>query len=317
MRKILVAVLALWATSLCAQPTKPVRILIGFPPGGALDSSARIVAEQMAVLMKHPVIVEARLGSGGLQGINALKSAAPDGMTLMIAPGSTTVLRALSMKKPPFDPFTDFVGVALVGQAALAMAVNSAVPAKTLREWADWARANPAQMMFSTGGAGGQTHFFGLMIGDALGVPLRHIPYKGTGPAIADTAAGHVPATVQPLGALLPMYRGGKLKVIAISGSRTKTAPDVPTFAEQGFPQLGLQAWYAIYAPGATPPDVVERLNTTINTAIRNEAVREKLLALDLTITEMSAAQLAAFIKSDHQRWQPVIKASGFSEDSD
>lgn len=294
---------------------KPIRMMIGFPPGGALDGAARLVAEQMTEALKRPVIVEARLGAGGALAVNTLKTSPADGNTLLIAPGSTVVLPPMVKKKPPFDTLGDLLPVAMVGQSALALAVSNTVPAKDLREYAGWVKANPASAFYSSGGAGGQTHFFGLMIADALGLAMKHVSYKGTGPAITDTVAGHVPATVQPFGALLPQHQAGKLKIIALSGARAPQAAGVVPFGDQGFPALSMHAWYAIFAATGTPPEIVEKLNAVINQGLRVESLRERMRTFDVAIQEMSTAEVGAYLRRDMERWRPVIKASGFSED--
>lgn len=295
----------------------PGRMLVGFPPGGAVDILGRLFAGELSQSEGRPVIVENRPGAVGQIAAQALKAAPPDGNTLMLAPDASLVIRPQTLKNPPFDPLADFAPVAHTGNWDLAFAVNADVPAKNLREFAAWAKANPVRSVFGSAGAGGSTHFYGLMLAQAMGVELRHVPYKGAGPAITDLVAGHIPSAVQPLGTLLQQARAGKIRILAVSGNRrTQAAPEIPTAVEQGYPSLGVEGWFGIFAPAATPRDTVARLNSVFVRAMRTPAVKERMHNLDLEIRELTPAQFAALVKADYERWGPVIKASGFSGDA-
>jgi tripartite-type tricarboxylate transporter receptor subunit TctC len=181
-----------------------------------------------------------------------------------------------------------------------------------------WARANAATATFGSGGAGGTTHLYGLQIAQALDLPLRHVPYKGAAPAIADVVAGHVASTVQPLGTLLVQARAGRLAIVASSGSRRSvSAPEVPTFAEVGYPQLAADFWFGLFGPPGLSAEVAARLNGHVLQAMRHAQVRERLRALDLDVREMSAAAFASQIESDWRRWREAIRSSGFNGDSE
>lgn len=307
-------ILMLIAATASAQPTKPTRMLVGFPPGGNIDILARVFGERIAETLGHPVIVESRPGATGQIAAELLKASPGDGYTLLLTPDSSLVVRPLVTKKPPYDPVTDFLPVAHTGLSSQALAVGADVPVKDLREFAAWIKANPSRGSVALPGIGGSMHFFTVMIGQELGVKLTIIPYKGSGPSVSDVAAGHVPATVNPLGTMLAQHKAGKLKFIGISGSgRAPTAPDSPTFTEQGYANLNIDSWFAIFAPLGMSPELVNRLNTTVIQAQRTPAIRERMRSLDLEIQEMSPAQLAALVKRDYERWIPIIKASGFT----
>ncbi|HET7763464.1 MAG TPA: tripartite tricarboxylate transporter substrate-binding protein, partial [Burkholderiales bacterium] len=170
---------------------------------------------------------------------------------------------------------------------------------------------------FASSGAGGSTHFFGVLLGQTEGIPLLQVPYKGAGPAILDVVAGHIPATIQPLGTLLPQAKAGRLVILGMSGrERSPGAPEVPTFAELGLPALTADAWFGIFAPAATPADTVNRLNAAFVRAMRTPAVRDRMHGLDLEVRELSAAEFAAIVRADYARWGPVIRASGFRGDA-
>lgn len=204
--------------------------------------------------------------------------------------------------------------VAHTGLSSQALAVGADVPARDLREFAAWIKSNPNRGSVALPGIGGSMHFFTVMIGQELGVKLTIIPYKGSGPSVSDVAAGHVPATVNPLGTMLAQAKAGKLRLIGVSGAgRATAAPDAPTFTEQGYASLNIDSWFAIFAPVGTPAELVGRLNSSVIQAERTPAIRERMRSLDLEIQELSPAQLGALVKRDYERWIPVIKASGFT----
>ena len=306
--------LMLAAASTFAQPAKPTRMLIGFPPGGNIDILARVFGERIAETLGRPVIVEPRPGATGQIAAELLKASPGDGYTLLLTPDSSLVVRPLVTKKPPYDPVTDFMPVAHTGLSSQALAVGADVPARDLREFSAWIKSNPNRGSVALPGIGGSMHFFTVMIGQELGVKLTIIPYKGSGPSVSDVAAGHVPATVNPLGTMLAQAKAGKLRLIGVSGAgRAAAAPDAPTFTEQGYASLNIDSWFAIFAPVGTPAELVGRLNSSVIQAERTPAIRERMRSLDLEIQELSPAQLGALVKRDYERWIPVIKASGFT----
>ena len=310
-------VLAVVSALAQAQTRAPAHMLVGYPPGGAVDVLGRIFAEPMAEALGRPVVVENRPGAVGQIAAELLKAATPDGATLMLAPDATVIFRPQTLSKPPFDPLVDFAPVAHTGRWTFALGVQSELHLKTLAEYLAWVKADSGHAVFASSGAGGSTHFFGVLIGQIAGVPLSQVPYKGAGPAILDVVAGHIPATVQPLGTLLAQAKAGKITVLGMSGrERSPTAPDVPTFAELGFPALTTEAWFGIFAPAATPAETVRRLNGVFAQAMRTSGVRDKMRGLDLEVRELSPAEFAALVRSDYDRWGPIIRASGFKGDA-
>ena len=300
-----------------AQTRAPARMLVGYPPGGAVDVLGRIFAEPMGEALGRPVVVENRPGAVGQIAAEALKGAAPDGGTLMVAPDATVIFRPQTLTKPPFDPLTDFAPVAHTGKWTFALGVHAGLPVKTLAEYLAWVKADAGRAVFASSGAGGSTHFFGVLLGQTAGVPLQQVSYKGAGPAILDVVAGHVPATLQPLGTLLAQARAGKIAVLAMSGrERSPGAPEVPTFAELGFPGLTAEAWFGIFAPAATPAETVTKLNGAFVRAMRTQGVKDKMRGLDLEVREMSPAEFLGLVRADYGRWGPVIRDSGFKGDA-
>jgi tripartite-type tricarboxylate transporter receptor subunit TctC len=302
--------------SAIAQTRAPARMLVGYPPGGAVDVLGRIFAEPMGEALGRQVVVENRPGAVGQIAAEALKAAVPDGGTLMLAPDATVIFRPQTLAKPPFDPLADFAPVAHTGRWTFALGVQGGLPVKTLAEYVSWVKADAGRAVFASSGAGGSTHFFGMLLGQTAGVPLQQVPYKGAGPAILDVVAGHIPATIQPLGTLLAQARAGKIAVLGTSGrERSASAPEVPTFAEIGFPALTADAWFGIFAPAATPLDTVNKLNAAFVQAMRAEGTKDRMRNLDLEVREMSAAEFAAIVRADYARWGPIIRASGFKGD--
>ena len=318
MRTRWIALCAAFACSLaCAQTRAPARMLVGYPPGGAVDVLGRIFAEPMAEALGRPVVVENRPGAVGQIAAELLKAAAPDGATLMLAPDATVIFRPQTLEKPPFDPLADFAPVAHTGKWTFALGVHAELRLKTLADYLAWVKADRGRAVFASSGAGGSTHFFGVLLGQLAGVPLQQVPYKGAGPAILDVVAGHVPATIQPLGTLLAQAKAGKIAVLGMSGrERSPGAPDVPTFAEGGFAALTTEGWFGIFAPAATPAETVNKLNGAFARAMRDPGVRDRMRGLDLEVRELSAAEFAALVRSDYDRWGPVIRASGFKGDA-
>jgi len=314
-RSLALALVALLACAPAAAQT--ARMLVGYPPGGAVDVLGRIFAEPMGEALGRPVVVENRPGAVGQIAAEALKASTPDGATLMLAPDATVIFRPQTLAKPPYDPLADFAPVAHTGRWNFALAVQAEMRVKTLAEYVAWVKADPGRAVFASSGAGGSTHFFGVLLGQTEGIALQQVPYKGAGPAILDVVAGHVPATIQPLGTLLAQAKAGKLAILGMSGrERSSGAPDVPTFAELGLPALTADAWFGIFAPAATPAGTVKKLNAAFVSAMRTPAVKERMQGLDLEVHEMSPAEFAAVVRADYARWGPVIRASGFRGDA-
>lgn len=245
------------------QAQVPMRILSGYPPGGAVDTLARIFGERLAEALGRPVVVENRAGAAGLIASEALKNSPPDGATLMIAPDSSITLYPHTVKKPAFDTLNDFVPVAHVGSYPIGFGVGAAVPAADLREYVKWAKSNPRNATYGSGAYGSTLHFMGLMLGQATGVPLVHVAYRGVGPAITDVVGGQLPAVMQPLGTLLVQAKAGKLRILAHSGGSARllrrTCPPSRNWAT---PALRSRAGFAC-SPWPEPGRRSSRATTT------------------------------------------------------
>jgi len=304
--------LGVQAVAYAQAPGKPVRVLVGFPPGAVSDLLPRALADRMSAQLGQPIVVENRAGAGGRLAAAALKAAAPDGATIMLAPIAIT-LYPLTHKKLEYDPFADFSPLTQVARFQIALAVGPQVPAKTLAEYVALTKKDPRNGDYASAAAGSLPHFVGVMFGRSTGIEMNHIPYKGTAPAITALLGGEIQALVTTLADLSSYHRAGRLRAIATSGvARSPVLPEVPTFIEQGF-QLEADGWYGFFAPARTPPELAARLSRAINEAATSPPGRQRLLDMGLEPTGTSPAQFAAIIQRDFDRWTPVIKASGFT----
>ena len=299
-----------------AQVDKPVRLLVGFAPGGSADIAARLIAERLAAELKHNVVVENKPGAGGRIAATMLKDAAPDGSTLMLAPIVVPVLAPLVFSKLSYDPLADFAPVAHVANFQFGLSVNAGHPAKNVQDLVAWFKANAAQANFGSPAPGSLPHFFGVMISRGAGIDLVHVPFNGGGPLMNALVGNQVNSGIDTLVDQIEMHRGGKTRILATSGAaRSPLLPDVPTFAEAGLKGVEGSSWFAVYAPAKTSAATVRQLNAAINKALEAPEVKERFAKLGLEPTGGSAADLVALMKRDTERWGPVVKASGFKGD--
>jgi tripartite-type tricarboxylate transporter receptor subunit TctC len=314
-RSLLAAVAFAIATSAGAQD-RPVRILVGFGPGSTSDMIARLVAEPVRTSLGAPVIVENRPGANGFIAAEAVRNAAPDGSTLMIAPIAVTVFAPLTHKSLRYDPARDFAPVSLAANFQLALAVGASSPAKTLPEHIAWLRENPSKAAYGIPLSGGPGHFLAVMVARATGVDPAFVPYKGGGPLASDLIGGQVPAGIGTLSDFIKQHEARKLRVLATAGpARSPAAPDVPTFKELGFAAIEVTGWHAFHTTAGTPRPTVDRLSVAIASAIKSPEVRERLLALGLEPVGSTPDELARRMADDAAKWAPVVKASGFRAD--
>lgn len=291
------------------------RVVSGYPAGGAVDQLARIFAEEFGRGMGRTYIVETRTGAGGQIAADSVKAAAPDGNTLLIAAASNITVYPHTVRKPSYAA-SDFTPVAIAGEYDTGVAVRTQPQPGDFRSFLAEAVAHPLVASYATPGAGTMPHFYGMLLAQATSVPFRHIPYRGTGPAINDVIAGHVGSVISPVGTLVPHAKAGTIRVIATTGAKRSTQlPNVPTFRELGYTQLESSTWFGLFAPAGTPPQVVARLNEIVARAMQNPAVRERLVSLDLEPVVLSPAEFGARVRSEAEHWGKVVKASGFVAD--
>ena len=295
---------------------KPVKILVGFAPGGTADIIARVVAEKMSASIGQPVIVENRPGAIGRIVADAVKAAAPDGTTIMVMPIGPMAVVPHVYKDITYDPIKDFTPIALGATFQFAIAAGPASGAKNWNEFAAWAKANPTKAGYATSGAGSLPHFFGVLLGRGIGVEMVHVPYKGSAAYLNDLIGGQVPAAIDAIADLTELHRAGKVKVLASSGATRSTAlPDVPTFNELGVKGVEAMGWFGFFAPAKTPKPIVDALNAAINKALQSPDVAEKLSKLGMDPATGTPEQFATIVVNDYNKWGPIVKASGFKPD--
>jgi tripartite-type tricarboxylate transporter receptor subunit TctC len=313
--------LAVWASvqgNVLAQasdrPSGPLKLLVGFPPGGTADIIARVTAEKLTASLGVTVVVENRPGAGGRIAAEGLKNAPADGNTVLITPIATTVIAPLSFSKLNFNPETDFAPVAHLAKFQLGVATGPASPYKSLPEFVTWLKANPKLANFGTSAAGSLPHFLGVMLGQAVEVPMTHVAYQGGAPLVTDLIGGQVPIGIDAFS--VELHKAGKIRLLATSGAaRSPFTPDVPTFKEQGLNGVEGEGWFGAYMHAKTSPALFQRVSAALVEAIRQPDVKQKLDAAGLEATGMNAAEFATVIAQDRARWKPVIDASGFRGD--
>jgi tripartite-type tricarboxylate transporter receptor subunit TctC len=320
MQRLKIRLKSLLAVAACAlafgtaaqepYPSRPVKILVPFAPGGGTDFIARVLADRLGQKLGKPFVVENRLGAGGNIAGSALVKSPPDGHTLMLVSSSYAVAAAVS--NPPFDAINDVVPVAQVVDSPLLVAVNPALPVNTLAELKAYAAANPNKISYGSTGVGTVAHLaaeYWLQLTDTKAV---HIPYQGMGPAITGVVSGDVQMVFSDAGAIANMLKAGKARPLAIGGNKHfDQLPGVPTVAEAGTPDMMLMTWYGLLAPRDTPPAVVNLLNAEINTIIRSKDVVDQFNARFMTPTPSSPAQFSALLRDEYELWKKLAAQRG------
>jgi tripartite-type tricarboxylate transporter receptor subunit TctC len=315
----IVAVLALCAAPVTiaqSWPAKPVRIIVPFPPGGGLDFFTRIVAARLQENLGQQFLVENRSGAGGMIGAEAGAKAPPDGYTVLFASSAEITINQHLYPKIAYDSGRDFAPVSYAAHAALLFSVHPSLPAKTLKEVIALARARPGQLNYASAGTGGTQHLAGELLKSAAKIDIVHVPYKGAGPAVVDMVGGHVSMGFTALPSSIQQARAGKLRPIAVTSTkRSAAAPQVPTFAELGFPSIDLVVWYGVLFPARTPADIVARMSSEIGRAVQSPDVKSKLLQQGVESVGTTPDQFAKFMQSEIVRYGRIIKESGAKPD--
>lgn len=313
-RAVATAAGLLLATAAAAQGgSTPTRILVGFPAGGTIDYVARLLGDKLKDDLGAPVVVENRTGAGGQIAAQALRQAAPDGRTLMIANDHTMVIVPLTLKNPGFDPVKDFAPVGQVSDYLGAFAVSSATNARNVAEFLAWARANPARANVAIPSPGSIAHFAMLALARETKTPLTTVPYRGSAPLVQDLASGQVPAGTTAMGDFLEFHKTGRLRVIAVVDQRrAPQLPDVPTFVEQGH-KIAWTYWLGMFAPAHTPAPAVERVNAALAKALAQPDVRAGMEKVAFNPAHSSPVALTEKVREGIAYWAPEIKASGWT----
>jgi len=312
-RWVFLAFLAWAAGSLAADfPTKPLRLIVPFPPGGLLDNVGRALAPSLGAQLGQPVVVENRPGAAGMIGADAAVKAAPDGHTFLISGGVGFVVAPLLNPGLAFDPLKDLAPVSMISRGPVILVASPAFKANSVAELVAMAKAAPGKLSYGTPGNGNPNHVAGELFKSAAGIDLVHVPYKGAAFVITDVIAGHVPVGFVTLGAAMPHLRSGKLKPLAVTTSaRWSAAPELPTMADAGLPQVHLVDWSGFFVPARTPKAALERLNDVVQRSLAAPELRARLREQGLEVQGSSSAELAAEMQSDLARLGRIVKEAG------
>ncbi|HKA74735.1 MAG TPA: tripartite tricarboxylate transporter substrate binding protein [Xanthobacteraceae bacterium] len=293
-------------------PTKPITLIIGFAPGGPSDVLARILTRKMEEVVKQPFVIENRPGAGGSIAGAAVARATPDGYTILLGTGSLLAINVSLYKNLGYDPEKDFEPITLIGTQTNVLYTHPSVPAKTLGELIDYAKANPGKLSFGSGGNGTPAHLAGELLKIEAKIDMAHVPFRGTGPALQNVIAGHVPMAFNPPPPLLPHIQSGAIRAIAVTTlKRTAALPDVPTIAERGFPGFDATTWHALVAPAGTPREITAALNRAAVAALTDPEGRKALTELGVDVVGSTPEELREYIKSEIPKWATIVKASG------
>jgi tripartite-type tricarboxylate transporter receptor subunit TctC len=299
-----------------AFPTRPIRIVVPFPPGGTTDILARAAAQKMAEAWKEQAVVDNRPGAGGNIGAELVAKAPPDGYTMLMGTVGTHSINASLYAKMPYDHVRDFAPVILVAAVPNVLVVHPSVPVNSVAELIAYAKANPGRLNFASSGSGTSIHLAGELFKVMAGVTMTHVPYKGSAPAIADLVGGQVQLMFDNLPSALPQIKAGRLRALGVtSAQRAPALPDVPTIAESGLPGYEASSWFGLLAPAGTPKDVVAKVNGEVARWLASPEAKEKLLSQGANAAGGTPEDFARHIAAETAKWQQVVKASGAKVD--
>ncbi|HEX6690095.1 MAG TPA: tripartite tricarboxylate transporter substrate binding protein [Burkholderiales bacterium] len=316
MRRLLAILLCVPALALAqAYPSKPVRMIVGFPAGGPADIFGRALAQGMSAELGQTVLVENISGVGGVIGVDRALKSTPDGYTMVLNSASPLVIAPYSLAKLPYDVKKDIALVTVVVRVPEVVAVHPSVPANSLADLVAFARANPGKVNFGSAGSGSITHLAGELLKAEAKIDIVHVPYKGAAPAVTDLVGGQVQMGIFDVPVLLSHIRSGKLKALAItSASRAPSLPDVPATAELGYPNVNSDNWYGLILPAATPAEVQKRVHAAAVAALKSAPVLEQFAKVGGIASPGTPQEYAAFLASEQAKWSKVVTAIGFKE---
>jgi len=297
-------------------PEKPIRLVVPFPPGGTADTIARTVAMKMSDNLKQQVIVDFKPGAATIIGADAVAHSVADGYTIFLGSATTFVVNPIIYDKLPYNAATSFEPLGVVGSNALTVNVNANVPAKTFADLMKLVKADPAQYNYGSHGNGSTVHFAAEMLWAGAGIKVTHIPYKGSAPAMTDLMAGQIPISFDAVPASLAAAKGGKIRVLAVTGkTRSPLLPDVPTIVESGFPNVSLEAWWAVVAPKGLPSDVKSTLVKAVASAVSDKEVQQKLQGVGFDVKYGAPQVYFDLMKEDTVKLAPIAKANNIKPD--
>lgn len=311
--------LVMWILACAAQaalaqafPSRPLRMVVGFPPGGPNDIAARVVSQKLGDLLGEKVVIENRPGAAGNIGTELVARAAPDGYTLLLGSAGPQAINPALYPNLPFDMLRDLAPVSLVAQIPSGLVVNPAVPATTVAELIALARKQPGKLHYGSGGSGTTLHLSGALFALAAGVNLTHVPYKGTAPAITDVASGQVEMIFAAIPSVLPLVSAGKLRLLAVTTrARSPAVPNVPTVAEAGLPDYEVTPWFGVFTASGVPKPVLRRLNEEVRKAVASAEVRESFAKQGLEPATNSPEEFEAMLRAEIAKWSRVVRETG------
>jgi len=315
MRQSLILGAALLAVSTAAfaqnYPSRPVRFVVPYAPGGSTDTLARSMGSKLSELLGQQVVVDNRPGASGDIGMTIVAKAPPDGYSIVLGYIANLGIGPSLYDKMPYDPVKDFASITQVAGASNIFVTHPSLPAKNFKEFIAYTKANPKKVSFATAGVASVGHLTGELLNDMAGIDMQHVPYKGSGQAITDLVGGHIKVMISGMASTLPHVRSGKLNGIVTTGSkRTPATQDIPTIAET-YPGFESSSWFGVLAPAGTPKPIITRLNTDIHKSLKDPAVVKRLEGVGFEITYGTPEEFSAYIKSEIKKWAKVVKASG------
>lgn len=297
-------------------PSKPIRMVVPWNPGGPTDLMGRYVAQRMSETLKQPVVIENRSGASGIVGSSAVMKSAPDGYTLLFVTVGTHAINASLFRSIPYDPVKDFEPVAIVGSSPNVLVAHPSLKIKSVKELIDYAKANPGKVSYASGGNGVTSHLAAELFRSMAGIEMRHIPYQGNAAAMLDIVSGRVPLGFQIPSTAAPLIKEGKLIPLGItSAERMPMLPDVPTIAESGLPGYELLLWFGVVAPKGTPKHIVDALNNAVNAGMKSEEATKQLARWDTTVMSDTPAGFGKYMEAEVAKWAKVVKESGAQVD--
>ncbi len=289
-------------------PSRPIRMIVPFPPSGSTDIVARTVAEKLGSQLGQPIVVENRAGATGAIGLEALARSAPDGYTIGLGTIGSIAINPLVSKNLSWDPQRDFAPLGMVGSTPFALIVTPSLSARSFAEFLALAKAQPGKLDYATGGIGGSQHLAAVLLEDMAGISMHHVPYKGSGPALTDLMGGQVPAMIEPAVSAAPHVRSGRVRMLALTGAkRSAVFPDVPTVAET-VPGYDVSAWFALFAPAGTPAPVVARLGSELQRVLAQPEVIDKFAQAGVDVTPSTPEQMKATLRQELEKWDKVVR---------
>ena len=310
-RTVCLAAAAALAPAVRAQgvyPTKPIKLIVGFPPGGGIDFTARLIQPALEAALGQPLVIDYKPGAGGVIAATELTRAAPDGYTLLVANTGPFAIAPYLQAKRPYDPVTQFSYIGQIAESSYIAATRTDHPARDLKQFIEWAKANPGKANYASGGPGASTHLNGELLNSVAGIDLLHVPYKGSAPAVTDLIGGQTHLLIDAGTVLLPQIKGGRLKALAVTGPRRDpNLPDVATVREQGLGGMEAVGFQGLVGPAGLPRDVVDRLASELRKVLASADVKAKFAGAGSEVQPRNAPEFASYVKGEAERWSALI----------